>query len=199
MKHAGISVALVLFASVAVAQSRAELDPPPDPRARRFQVSLAGGVAGFTGGLSSVTDIGPIFGVSADARVWRALHLELDYRGIVFPITDTRLIQQSMWGHGLMLMPKFSIRYSARVYPFIAAGIGGWYLYPTDNAEGLFKSDFALDIPATIGAQILTDFFEAGLRGTWHALLTEELTDPHEVGRKSGGILSLELTLGVRI
>lgn len=166
---------------------------------RPWDVSAVGGVGGFTGALSGVTDPGPLWGVQVDAQVARHVHLELSYSGFAFPITDSRVVDQVIWGHGGAGGLKLSWPYTRTVSPFVSAGLGVSKLDPTDGAAHLFRGDTIVDIPASIGIEFETDFFQAGIRGTWRGLLGESVAREAQVGEPHGGVLVGALTLGLRL
>lgn len=197
-------MALALLPTLANGQSSAAEDASiesMDDEASRatWDAALVGGVGGFTGGLSSATDIGPVWGVEVDVPVWNGLQLELGYRGFEFPITDTRVIQQSVWAHGARGALKLSVPYTRTVSPFMAVGVGFLLLDPTDEAQTLFRSDGAFELPASVGIQFETEFLEASIRTGWSGLLGQSLTREERLGTLKGGVLTSALSLGIRL
>ncbi len=199
-----VCVALLLGLLLPVsasAQSVSETVEPADETnvTSRIEVALVGGLGGYTGSLSQTTDVGPVFGFEVDVPVWRSLQLELGYRGFNFPITDTRLVQQSIWSHGVRAAAKVSVPYTRTVSPFVSIGAGFLVVDPTSEADDLFRSDAAFEIPAAIGIQFETEFLEASIRGGWSGLLGQSVTREDRLGPLRGGLLTGGLSLGVRL
>lgn len=191
-----IAVLICAAASSAVAQD-AEIvaaTSPEEARARDLDVSLIGGIGGFTGTLSGVTDPGPSWGLQLNAHATGYLHLEVAYTGFHLPFSDTRVQYEHMFIHGLSGVAKLVVPYTRTVSPFIGAGAGVYLFLPTQNAQAYYRVDRAIGVPAIIGIQWETDFFEAGVRGTWRGMFGKNQVTTE----KGGGILSGELTLGIR-
>ena len=200
-QFAGVRSISILACLVIATAAHAQGDPEPaaDGDERRFELSILGGVGGFTGGLASVTDFGPVWGLQLDAEIVRPLYLELSYQGFVFPITDTRLIQQSVWGHGAIALAKISVPYTKSISPFVATGLSATLADPTDGTQDLFRPDVLIEIPAAIGLEFRTDFIEAGVRLTWRAMLRQALVDESQYGPLKGGTLVGNLAIGIRL
>lgn len=192
-------IGLLLGAAASAQEEEGVWDDLEPRRAAKYEVSLLGGIGGFTGELSALTDVGPVFGVQVDAELLAPLRAELAYSSFVFPITDTRFIDQSIWGHGASASAKLSLPYSRSVSPFVAVGLGATWADPTAEAESAYESDLLIEVPASLGIEFKTDFLEAGIRGTWRGLLRQELADDELLGQPGGGVLSATLSLGVRL
>lgn len=203
-------VSLLLMPTAARAQSAEEeltgelaSDGPsgavaPEPRSK-YEASLVGGIGGFTGTLSTATDVGPVWGLEVDVPLSGIFHLELGYRGFEFPITDTRVIAQSIWAHGARASMKLSVPYTRTVSPFVSVGAGFLFLDPTDDADALFREDGAFEVPTSIGIQFETEFLEASIRGGWSGLFGQSVADEERTGVLKGGVLSTGLSLGIRL
>jgi hypothetical protein len=177
-----------LLALTGVAEAR-ERDEQGD-----FNISLGGGVGGFTGDLGTITDAGPTWGLIVNVQPWNILGYEISYEGARNQIDDERLAEKpALTRHGLAGTLKVAPPFLEKVRPFVGVGLGASMLRVTSGAEGFYRNDLMEEIPLTAGIEFNTGAVTAGLRTRYKMLFDEGFA-----GKREGNYLDGAVTLGAR-
>lgn len=188
MRYSVWMAGAALLALAGVAEG-AERDKQGD-----FNLSLGGGVGGFTGDLGTITDAGPTWGVIVNVQPWNILGYEISYDGARNQIDDERLADKpALTRHGLAGMLKVAPPFIEKVRPFVGLGLGASMLRVTSNADGLYRNDLMEEIPFTAGIEFNSGAVTAGLRTRYKILFDEGFA-----GKREGNYLDGAVTLGAR-
>ncbi len=167
-----------------------------------YQVSLNGGVTGFTGVLGDSSRVGPMAGVTVGSTLWNFLGIEGGYEGSRNGISDPRVAvgDQAIYRHNLSALAKVGPRFENGLKPFVGAGLGASYVNISDGAEGpFFRNDFMGELPVAAGVDLGQGNLHAGVRTTFRFLVADEFQElTPALDNTDGGLLSAQLTVGGR-
>lgn len=209
-----------LVSSVALAQEETDIQiggeeidivtPAEDPETMPpFSVRLQGGLSGYTGELGDATAVGPLFGVIVSTEAARAeglgqvtpnLRVEAQYDGNANSIDDSFGEDGAVWRHNISTLAKAGVQIQ-QFNPFVGIGVGASYFNANDDAvnAGFRDDDLAAEFPLAAGVEANFGNLSAGIRGTYHLMAGEELTENLPgLEDSNGNMLSGSLTLGGR-
>ena len=162
-------------------------------------IFLRGGVGGFAGGLASVANPGPTWGLTVNLQPWNVLGYELSYDGSRNLIDDSALPSETaLTRHGLAGMLKLAPPFVEKVRPFVGVGLGASMMRVGSTAGDRYKNDLLEEVPLAAGIEFNSGGLTAGLRGTYSWLLDESFAAPSHPGNPQGGYLDGAVTLGGR-
>lgn len=160
------------------------------------------GVGGLTGDLGARTAPGPLIGLTAGARPWRAVGVEAGFEGQRLPLDDARVgDEQAMYRYNVGVLAKAGpLLVQDKVRPYVGVGLGVSYLNATDGADPLYRNDFVTEVPLAAGVEYrFSPSIFAGARGTYRVLYGDEFADqasPED--NPTGNLLNLGLMVGGR-
>lgn len=153
------------------------------PNNSGLTVLAGGGVEGYTGNFASAIDPGVGWSVVADIKPWRALGLELGYRGAANDIdsgvtgspegaTNGADILRN-GGHAAVI-----VAVPTAVQPYALAGFGiDRYDYRGDNPVLGLRDDTTTTMPVGLGLRTHTGGFTADLRASYDVLLNDDFSN----------------------
>ena len=156
---------------------------------KQVNVSLDGGIGGYTGDLSNSLSAGPVWGLRLGFQPLTMLGIEFAYEGSHNAVSGTA---GSLNRNGMDAMMKLSPPFMHTVRPFVGAGIGASYVSST--ARGLM-SDLMEEVPVAAGIEFNSPDFTAGFRTTYRFLIDNQITP---TGNNPGGLFDAAVTLGGR-
>jgi hypothetical protein len=183
---AALATALPGFAGAAV--SAAEIGDPHGDGLGEIGAQLRGGIAGYTGALGSLTNVGTEFGIQATARPLSFFGFEVAFDAARNAIDDSRLRAPGRISrNGLQGLAKLYAPIG-QVQPYVGAGIGASVLSPSGNASesGLYSTDLVAEVPLAGGVEYHYKNLDAGVRLTYDAMLGQSIAD-RAVGSNAGG------------
>ena len=184
-------LAAVLLAGGANAQRYESYAP-------RKQVSLSvrGGIGNYTGELGSYTNVGPVWGVILNLQPLRILGVEIAYEGARNGI-NTLFDDVAIVKNGGSAMLKFAPPLTDAVKPWAGIGLGVSYASVTRN-ETTYRSDLMEELPLAIGLEFNTRDVTAGIRGSYHFLIDEQIIRTASGRYVQGGLFDVAATVGLR-
>lgn len=201
----GAASALALIGAPAMATDATDIDidrmSENTEGIGEYDVAVQGGAAGYLGGLSDYTGVGPVWGVRVDGDLSRGFGWEVGYTGARTPLTDGRIEDgNAIWKNGVSTMAKVYVPNGMQLRPFAGVGLGGSYLNVSEGAEGLYQNDFVAELPVAAGLEFRSENgFNAGLRAQYNFMAGEEFAAPAAPGESpEGGLLSGQLSVGGR-
>ncbi|MCP3142707.1 outer membrane beta-barrel protein [Pyxidicoccus xibeiensis] len=158
------------------------------------------GLGGFTGDLGDQTGVGPLFGINAGAQPWSFIGIEAGYEGQRLPIDDNRVGDgEGIWRHNVGLLAKVGPLIDEKWRPFVGAGAGLSYLNPSDDAEGIYDSDFVSELPLAAGVDYRLGNLFAGARATYRIVGDEEVVNDAVTNNdEKGSLFNASIMVGGR-
>ncbi|WP_241759112.1 outer membrane beta-barrel protein [Pyxidicoccus parkwayensis] len=157
------------------------------------------GVGGFTGGLATNTNPGPLLGVTANAQYWPFLAIEGGYQIQRLAIDDSRVQSgEGIWRNNLGLLAKAGPLLDEKWRPFVGAGAGLSYLDPSTGGEGVYHNDLQTEIPLAAGLDYRFGNIVAGARATYSILGSENVVRTASGNDEKGSLFNANITVGGR-
>ena len=161
---------------------------------------LKGGGSDYTGGIGRYTVIGATYGLAFSVEPLRWLGVEIGYDGSENQSDTLRnpgVGRSTFYRNGASALLKFSAPLG-NIRPFAGVGFGlGWVNISGSNNNGAFTNNFMGQVPVTVGIEVISRNWVAGVRATYWVLLNEGFIHAGS-STALGGLMDVQSTLGVR-